>query len=311
MLRRLDLEVTDLELLWCEIRLRNHKLLFGVVYCPPNSSVLFGDKFQDSLDLVRNTGMQNIILSGDLNSDFNTSSGHKLVQFAQANFLTVHVNEPTRITCQSATCLDQIVSNIPNFIKDVCVLPALANCDHCVVGAKLLFRQPIETSYKRHIWEYKKADFENFRTQLNALDWNCCFSSDDIDVCCDLWSNMFMDTATRSIPNKIVEIRPWDLPWYNSRLRTLKRQVKRQYDKAKSLNFEPNAWAIFCRLRNSYQYELKLAEKAYNDKLRADLNNSSKQKKCWWRTVKYFLKRNQSSTIPSLLHEGNIISDNK
>ena len=307
--RRFDLEVADLELLWCEIRLLNNKFLFGVCYRPPNSPVSFWDKLQESLDLARNSGVSNIILSGDLNSDFNTLSGHKLVNFAQTNFLTVHVNEPTRITPHSATCLDQIVSNIPEFIHEVCVLPPIANCDHSVVGAKLTFRQLTETAYKRHIWQYNQANFDNFRAHLRTLDWNSCFSVDDIDLCCDSWSKLFMEAATCNIPNKTVEIRPWDLPWYNSRLRLLKRQVKRKYDQAKASNFGPEAWASFCQLRNSYQEQLKLAERDYNDKLRNDLNNSSKNNKCWWRTVKYFLKRNQSSNIPSLIHNGNIISD--
>ena len=148
----------------------------------------FWDKLQASLDNARNSGIHNIILSGDLNADFSTYPGHKLVHFASTNFLTLHVNEPTRITSHSATCLDQIISNIPNFIYDTCVLPPLANCDHCVVGAKVRFSYPAETAYKRHIWEYGKADFGNFRTYLNSLDWNSCFLGNDIDLSCDSWS---------------------------------------------------------------------------------------------------------------------------
>ena len=108
-LRRLDLEKVDIELLWCKIRLHNNKFLFGICYRPPNSPVSFWDQLQESLDLAKSSGIFNIILMGDLNYDIHTQSGPRLHQFAWNNFLSIHVNEPTRITEHSATCLDQIL----------------------------------------------------------------------------------------------------------------------------------------------------------------------------------------------------------
>ena len=42
----------------------------------------------------------------------------------------------------------------------------------------------------------------------------------------------------------------------------------------------------------------------------ADLINHSRKTKCWWKTVKHFLKRNHTEAIPSLLHDDKHISDN-
>ena len=302
--RRNDLEIPDIELMWSEIRLHNNKFLFGVVYRPPNSSVSFWGKLQESLDLANRTGIKNIILTGDLNSDFSTPSGLKLDQFSRTNFLTLHVQEPTRITEQSATCLDQILSNIPNYVRETRVLPSISNCDHCVVAANLLFRRKKDPAFKRHIWDYGNADFDKFKTYLREVDWTSCFVSNDIDECCNAWSKLFMEAAVRCIPNKHIEIRPSDLPWYNSRLRSLKRRVKRKYDNAKGRNFEPDLWNSFCQSRNYYQEQLKLAEEEHKNKLRADLKNSSRSSKCWWRTVKHFMNKNHSTTVPSLIHDG-------
>ena len=223
--------------------------------------------------------------------------------------MTLHVDEPTRITDHSKTCLDQIISNVPNFLHDIRILPPISNCDHCVVGANLLFRRKKEPAYERHVWEYDKADFNTFRNYLNGVNWDSCFS-DDIDSCCNHWSDLFLKAAEHCIPNKKIQVRPSDQPWYNSQLRLLKRQVKRKYETAKSLNYETGAWTAFCQLRNYYQERLKSAEEEYNNKLRADLKNPHRKNKCWWRTVKYFLNRNHSSTVPSLLHDDKHISDN-
>ena len=93
MKRRIDLEVPDLEMLWCEVRLHNNKFLFGVIYRPPNSLTSFWDKFQDSIDLAKATGINNIVISGDLNADPQTLSGNKLNILVTSNFLNIHVKD--------------------------------------------------------------------------------------------------------------------------------------------------------------------------------------------------------------------------
>ena len=111
----------------------------------------------------------------------------------------------------------------------------------------------------------------------------------------------FLDTADQCIRNNNIEIRPSDLPWYNSHLHCLRRKVFRAHEKVKmsGRRHDTVAWSTFCRLRNDYQEQLKAAEHDYNDQLRATLNSATHKKKSWWRTVKYFLNRNHTTTIPS------------
>ena len=308
--RRPDLEVPDIELLWTEIRVHNNKFLLGTVYRPPNAPVSFWDKLQDSTDLAKISNIQNIILTGDLNSDFNTTAGSKLKQFCSINLLTPHITEPTRITATTATCLDQIISNIPAFVKEPRVLPPICNCDHSVVASNILFRRKKDSSYNRFIWEYKKADFDLFRESLTQADWDNCFTSENVDLCCDNWTKLFIHVAKETIPGKSITVRPLDLPWFNSSLRCTRRKVHRAYNKAKDHKYDVHFWNSYTTIRNQYQEQLKTAETNYNNKLGVSLKNATKKNKAWWRTVKYFLNRNQSSAIPSLFHDNCHITDN-
>ena len=307
--RRYDLEVNNLELLWCEIRINNNKFLVGVVYRPPNSPVSFWDDFQISYDMARASGINNIFVLGDLNADANTPQGIKLQQFCTSNLVSMHINEPTRITDTSSSCLDQILSNKPCFVLETEVLPPILNCDHCVVSAKLSFKYKQELSYERFIWEYAKADFDLFRNSLANFNWDTCFLSDDVNTCCKAWTDSFLEVARRCIPSKTIIIRPNDLPWYDGTLRYLKRGVVRAHKKAKKHD-RPEDWANFRNLRNDYQEHLQSAEEQYNLKLSASLCNPGTKNKTWWRTVKYFLNRNHCSNIPPLLHNDEYISDN-
>ena len=260
--------------------------------------------------MAKATNIHNIILTGDLNSDLDTPNGRKLINFCNTNILTLHIDKPTRITGDTATCLDQIITNIPNFVKECKISPPISNCDHCVVSAKLLFRRKLEPTYNRHIWDYEKANFEHFRNYLNSLDWETCFQYNDVDACCNEWTKRFINAAEYCIPNKNITVRIHDLPWYNSHLRCLKRKVNRLFCKAKSKPRGHIAWTNYNRIRNDYHEQLENAESQYNNKLSATLQNSKRRNKSWWRTVKYFLNKNHSSSIPSLLCDDKHISDN-
>ena len=57
------------------------ELLVGVCYRPPDSGASFWEDIQYSVDMARQAGYSDIIITGDMNSDFNTKDGHNLLNF--------------------------------------------------------------------------------------------------------------------------------------------------------------------------------------------------------------------------------------
>ena len=55
------------------------------------------------------SGLHNMLIT----AEFATDNGKKLRQLRDVFNLSCYVNEPTKITESTATCLDQIISNIP------------------------------------------------------------------------------------------------------------------------------------------------------------------------------------------------------
>ena len=138
--RRPDLEVFDLEAMWLEIRLKNNKCLLCVVYKPPNANYDFWTLFQESIDKAKETNVTNLVITGDLNSDPNTPSGKTLNQFADNNHLVMHIDQPTRITPDSRAILDQFLTNVPLFVRNLFVEPPVSTNDHCTIGMHLHFK---------------------------------------------------------------------------------------------------------------------------------------------------------------------------
>ena len=91
--------------------------------------------------------------------------------------------------------------------KNASTEKAVLNSDYLSISMEQDLKE-VKGSYKRLIWDYKNADFDTFQQSLSEYDWSNCFVDDDIDRTVNL--------AKTHIPNKMVEIRTNDKPFYNN-----------------------------------------------------------------------------------------------
>ena len=105
----------------------------------------------------------------------------------------------------------------------------MSESDHCTVSAKLDFRISQENPYTRCVWCYKDGDYDSLRSAVKSANWDECFLSDNIDVICESYTEKFLTIARAFVPSKTAVIRPNDKPWYDNKLRLIKRKVKRLY----------------------------------------------------------------------------------
>ena len=128
---------TDLEIIWVEVSTTSSKIMIGVMYRPPNSLVSYWQTLENNLQSIIDMNIP-IFLGGDLNVDMLTNhSGHLGNLLSRLNLENI-VLEPTRITDTSATCLDLFITNRPNLILSVNVLPNFCS-DHCPVSVDIIF----------------------------------------------------------------------------------------------------------------------------------------------------------------------------
>ena len=116
--------------------------------------------------------------------------------------------------------------------------------------------------------------------------------------------DLFLSNLARQfIPNRVVEVRPRDSPWFNSDLRKLKRNKDRTHRKAKNSQ-KPEDWANFCLLRNQYSGKLREAEYCYRNKLASSLKDTQNiNPKKWWHVCNQFLGKKNSNIIPPMSDE--------
>jgi len=243
---------------------------------------------------------------GDLNSDFKTTNGRKLIETCISQNLQCHINSPTRISKitnrpVSSTCLDQIISNIPKSIRNCQVIPPISTNDHCTVTSEIDFRVAEVENYERHVWLYDKGDYQGFRDELSSYDWVECLGVDNLDLAVAKWTNKVLSTAGKYVPNQTMRIRPRDSPWFANHLRQLRKRVIRAYKRAKS-SPNDNNWILYKTLNREYHNNLDLAENDYNYR-RNDRLMKTTNSKAWWRLVKEILGRGSKETYPPMFDE--------
>ncbi len=108
-----------------------------------------------------------------------------------------------------------IVKNINSVLTSFVSDPFIPNLIryHSPIVVVLNFTKPKHTSFKRNIWKYDEGDFDKFRTLLNNTDWDTTLRNDDLETSVHNISQAILNAAKQSIPNKIVSIRPNDVPW--------------------------------------------------------------------------------------------------
>ena len=111
----LDLGARHCEDLWLDIELDNKKFVFGVIYRHPGQKYnSFCDKLCNTLNML-NKSKSNYIIVGDFNIDllkYNlVTPVTNYVNSLHSMRCNVSVDLPTRVTCNSSTCIDHVYSN--------------------------------------------------------------------------------------------------------------------------------------------------------------------------------------------------------
>ena len=92
---RLDLKTGWVEYIWIELILKQKHVLFGLIYRPPNSDALYYNYVEDSLHLAVDTGINDIIITGDFNFNLlNPVTARKICDFCNEFSLCQSIQEP-------------------------------------------------------------------------------------------------------------------------------------------------------------------------------------------------------------------------
>ena len=150
--RRNDLEIRGIESIWIEVILNHKSILFGLIYRPPNADSQYFSNIEDSISLAMDTGISNIIVTGDFNLNiFNVQTKRKVDILCTQFSLHQPIDQPTHYTEHSSSLIDiMLVSNKDKLMfsgvgdpfintRGAIPLPRLRNSEICKVKNKSFY----------------------------------------------------------------------------------------------------------------------------------------------------------------------------
>ena len=168
----------------------------------------------------------NIVLLGDFNINLLPSATNSGDLLLKRNFLQLLskfnlknvISVPTRISGNSSTLIDQIITSISHkFLHHgACNLRI---SDHHLIYATIKLRQTYQKPAFRLIRDFKNVNITALKHEFATAPWNICDIFDGIDDSVWAWETKYNYISNYHIPIRKVKLRSNSLPWMTSSLR--------------------------------------------------------------------------------------------
>ena len=280
---------------------------------------MFLSHFESSVDLANDASVDSIIITGKFNdkctllddNHYASELKRRFYDIVQTKGMSQLVNQPTRVSADglSHSLLDLIITNSPGKAVDCDVLPPISHLDHCNIISKFSVSSCLNHNYKRTVWDLKNANMVALNDALLNAPWDVGFDIfNDIDDFVMYWSNLLMQVASDSIPNRVVTVHPKEKPWVNADLKKMIRRrnlLWRRYKRSGSADH----YATFKLLRNRVVSLTRQLRIVYFSGLGEELSSPTMPGRKWWKTVKQVTGDKVYSGIPTLIENGSPIID--
>ena len=290
---RPDIDNNKLEMTWIEVCFPHSRpILIGCIYRPPDCKNDFFDELNQILNKIMDENKE-IYLMGDFNINALTSNllFTKLTDITSEQCLTQLINEPTRITPHSQTCIDLIFASQNNKVIQSGVIQTGIS-DHFMpyfVRKSVMPKRPAKTAFVRN---YKQYNCTAFLDYLQKIPWCVIDIFDDPQDMLGIFVTLFNEAANNFAPMMQKRIKGLNNPWICAEIRKLITQ--RDILKARAIRQKSQElFEQYRSLRNQITTKCRLAKRDYYKNLIADnLGDSSKM----WKALKKLLPKTTQTT---------------
>ena len=277
-----NISTNGLHQLWLKIQARNCKsFLICTVYRPPNVTLnCFDEDLADTI-ITAFTSNKDFYILGDLNCDFLSHSSQTLQDFCSAFNLTQIIKKPTRITQNSATLIDVILTSNTNMIQNSDVMPCSIS-DHDLVYAQLRLKKDRPKPVYITARSFKNFDADAFQNDIANAPWCAVDVFDDVDDKLNTFHLIFNDILDCHAPIKNIKIRSRPNPYVNEEIRSLMRTRDHWQKLARKTN-DALAWSGYKFFKREVKRELRIAEREY---LEEQIRKNPNDTRSMWKTIR-------------------------
>ena len=312
-IRRKDLEHEDIECIFIEICYeKSSSFIVGFLYKPPDSSnhltENFTDKLASHLATIDAENKETIIL-GDINCDYLKRNDHSdIKELFTLNGYSQLINSATRITQNSATLIDVILTNFRQNISLCNVIPTNLS-DHDMVGCVRKINRNKAKPKTITCRNYAKYDKEAINVSLSCENWDAIYNSKCPEKAWEIMKAILVRTLDQWAPFVTKRVKGDDCPWLNDLIKKEMNTRDKLMRKARRTKKDID-WSNYKRKRNFVINAIKRAKKLHYTNL---LNESASAPEKFWRSIKEIFptKSKSQPSSCSIIINGEKTCDNK
>ena len=305
--------------LFIEITLNNKhpskNIIVGAIYRLHEHTINNFNTKWDAVMKTLNTTKNDIYLLGDFNIDllkYDTNSHiNDFINTTLAHSFIPKIDKPTRITHNTATIIDNIITNstTTNSVTGIFVTDI---SDHFPIFHITSHRhtQPVSNiTYKR---DFCDTNISNFNNKLHQETWDSTLNSMDPDTSYNTFIDIYSRHYNSSFPlkrsiNRNKKHTTPKHPWItNGIVRSIKHKHKlyQNYLKKKT----PESGERYKKFKNKLIHIIRIAKKSYNteqlNKLKHDLSKT-------WKFLNTIIgRKTKANTFPDhIIHDNKTITD--
>jgi len=270
--------VDDMESIFFDILLPKSKpILIGILYRPP-SQPNFLNNLSEKLNIISNNNNQEIYLLGDINIDKKSPLAKQYNEICSLHGLKQLINSPTRITVNTATILDHILTTSKEKVSDSGVVD-ISLSDHQMV---FFTRKIMKQKFNKHKYikvrsmkNYSELAFLNLLKNIKFPNYD---NFDNIDTAYSDFVNRLEIAINDISPLKNLCVRNKTAEWIDIEiLDGIKRRDKlfMKFKKTKSYNDHIS----YKKARNKIQSIIKNKKRNFIEQKLTE--NVGKPKELW------------------------------
>ena len=300
----LSLMESHIEILFIEVQKEfngtNKDCLIAVVYRPPNTDL---GAFNNSLtQILQNLNMQNkdVYIMGDFNVNILDTKNHIPSEEFIENFYSFGlfplINKPTRVTCNTATLIDNVFTNVlsdSNMLNGIFYTDISDHFPVFCININKNFAMPIVIQKYRNL---NSKNIDKFRNMFETNTFEDIISMSDGKLAFNVFYRRFCNLYDECFPLKSIKSRyEHKYQWLTDGLKqSIKIKNQLYIRSVKNHNSEDvNQYKVYKR---NLRKLLRINER----KLYAGLLESNKSNlKKLWVIIKDVINKKRSTTIPN------------
>lgn len=313
--RRRDLEDKNFEVMWIEIKVNHKSTIIGSCYRSPSQTLLIRDQYFSYMDNVieriLNTNVDSIYFGGDFNSrskmwwidDINSPEGNKLYDMMVKHSLSQLINEPTRVTPTSKSCLDLVFTSTPGYVISASPQSPILGSDHSKLIVSVGLDIPEDQPVTRRVWNYNITNTNALERAISNHDWQSILRLDDVNLMASTFTDQLFGIFETHIPHQERLARKNDNPWFHDRIKTAINKRDKLYRKYVKKNNITN-YRQFKANAENVNALVKESKESFLNNTCESLDEHGSSSKSYWYIIKKLIGNKYSPDIPTLVDSG-------